>query len=375
MTLCKIEEEFQISVTIKVSLMKIAQVAPLWENIPPPLYGGTERIVYNLTEGLVKRGHEVTLFACGTSKTSARLAAVYPRPLFRDHIAWTNLMYPLLNITEAFDRAGEFDVIHVHLNKSSDYLALPLAVPIKHKVVFTLHFPYPASQDRADRRAVLQKYKDLQYLSISNSQRRSGENLNWIATVYNGIDLAPFHLNTSPKDYLLWLGKFNPDKGTKEAIQTAKKAGRPILIAGAIDKLEGADFDYWEKEVKPLIDNTQVKFVGEVDDVAKNDLYGHAYAFLNPIKWNEPFGLVMVEAGACGTPVISFANGAAPELIKDAATGFLVDNVDQMVGAIGKIGQIDRTACRSHVEANFTSEIMVTNYEKVYKMIFSTKNP
>lgn len=351
--------------------MKIAQVAPLWENIPPPLYGGTERIVYNLTEGLIAQGHEVTLFAAGTSKTKAKLMSVYPRPLFRDHIPWTNIMYPLLNITEAFDREKECDIIHVHLNKSSDYLALPLAVPIKHKVVFTLHFPYPAGQKRTDRHEVFQKYKDLRYVSISNSQRRGGENMNWIRTVYNGIDLSPFRFNEKPKDYLLWLGKFNPDKGTREAIQAAKKSGRKIKIAGAIDRLEGADFDYWDKEIKPLIDDIQVQFVGEVNDIKKNELYGNAYAFLNPIQWNEPFGLVMVEAMATGTPVISFKNGAAPELIKDGETGYLVDTVDEMVESIGKIDRIDRKICRLHVEKHFTKEIMTENYEKIYKKILS----
>lgn len=198
--------------------MKIAQVAPLWENIPPPLYGGTERIVSSVTEGLVAKGHKVTLFAVGTSRTSAQLVSVYPRPLFRDHIPWTNIMYPLLNITEAFDREKEFDIIHMHLNKSSDYLALPLARSIKHKVVFTLHFPYPIGQNREDRHKVFQKYKELNYISISDSQRRGGENINWIATVYNGIDLTPFTLNLNPQDYLLWMGKFNPDKDRKSVV-------------------------------------------------------------------------------------------------------------------------------------------------------------
>lgn len=346
--------------------MKIAQAAPLWENIPPALYGGTERIVYNLTEGLVKKGHKVTLFACGTSKTSAELVSVYPRPLFRDGIAWDNLMYPLLNITEVFDRAKEFDIIHVHLNKSSDYLALPLAKPIKNKVVFTLHFPYPASQNHQGHHLVLQKYQDLQYISISNSQRRGGENLNWLATVYNGIDLTPFKFNPNPEDYLIWLGKFNPDKGAKEAILAVKKLNRKILIAGAIDMIDQNDRNYWLNEVKPLINNKDVVFVGEVDDKKKNELLGKAYCFLNPIKWNEPFGLVMVEAMAVGCPVISFRAGAAPEIITDSETGYLVDNLEEMIKAVSKIDKIERKNCRARVEKYFTDEIMVGNYEKVY---------
>ncbi|HLC94164.1 MAG TPA: glycosyltransferase family 4 protein [Patescibacteria group bacterium] len=352
--------------------MKIAQIAPLWENIPPTLYGGTERIVHSLTEGLVKRGHEVTLFATGSSKTSARLVSVYPRSLFRDGVTWTNIMYPLLNITQCFDRQSEFDIIHMHLNKSSDYLSLPLARQFPHKVVFTLHFPYPASQARHDRHLVLQKYKDLQYISISNSQRKGGENLNWVATVYNGIDMSHFHLNSNAsKDYLLWVGKFNPDKGTKEAIEAARLAKRKIMIAGAVDNLEGADFEYWDKHVKPLIDNKQVIFAGEVDDLKKDDLYGNAYCFLNPITWNEPFGLVMTEAMATGCPVISFAQGAAPELIIDGKTGFVVSSVDEMVAKIRDVDHIDRAFCRRHVEQHFTDGIMVENYEKVYKDLIS----
>lgn len=349
--------------------MKIAQVAPLWENIPPLLYGGTERIVYNLTEGLVKRGHDVALFAAGTSKTSAKLVSVYPRPLFRDNVSWNSLMYPLLNITEAFDRAEEFDIIHLHLNKSSDYLALPLAKPIKDKVVFTLHFPYPASQNRQDRHLVFQKYKDLNYISISNSQRRGGENLNWLETVYNGINLTPFKFNPKPQDYLIWLGKFNPDKGTKEAILTAKKLNRKILIAGAIDMIDENDRNYWLNEVKPLINNKDVIFVGEVNDQKKSELFGSAACFLNPIKWNEPFGLVMVEAMSVGCPVISFKNGAAHEIITDGETGYLVSNLEQMIEAVSKIDKIERKKCRERVEKYFTNKIMVDNYEKVYKRV------
>ena len=348
--------------------LRIAQVGSLWENTPPDKYGGTERIVSALTEGLVARGHDVTLFACGTAKTKAKLVSIYPRPLFRDGVPWTNLMYPLLNITEAFDREKEFDILHVHLNKSSDYLALPIAKPIKNKVFFTLHFPYPISQNRIDRHQVLQKYKDLNFISISNAQRKGGENLNWVGTVYNGVDIKSLQFNPTPKDYFLWLGKFNPDKGTKEAILAAKQAGVKLLVAGAIDKLEGADFQYYQ-EVKPLIDEKQIVFVSEVKEQDKSRLFGEAIAFLNPIKWNEPFGLVIAEALACGTPVISFRQGAAPEIITDGETGFFVDNIDQMVQKINQVKNISREKCRQRIEQNFTTEIMVNNYEAIYKRL------
>lgn len=346
--------------------LRIAQISSIWENTPPEKYGGTERVVHYLTEGLVKKGYDVTLFATGASKTSAKLRSVYPNALFRDGIAWTNVMYPLLHITEVFDHQDEFDIIHMHLNKSSDYIALPLAKPIKNKVVFTLHFPYPTSQDRQDRHRVLQKYKELNYISISNSQRKGGENLNWVGTVYNGVDTHLYTFNPTPKDYFLWLGKFNPDKGVKEAVLAAKQAGVKLVVAGAIDNLEGEDFRYYNEEIKPLIDNKQIVFVGELNDETKNKLYGEALGFLEPIKWNEPFGLVMAEAMATGTPVIAFKNGAAPEIIVDGISGFLVDNQEQMVEKIKQVSSIDRNKCRERVTELFSTEKMVAEYSKIY---------
>lgn len=351
--------------------MRIAQVGSLWESTPPPLYGGTERIVSYLTEELVRQGHDVTLFACGTSQTKAKLIATYPRPLFRDNIPWTNVTYPLLHLTEAFDRADEFDILHVHLNKSSDYLAMPLAKSMAHKVVFTLHFPYPASQNRMDRHAVFQKYKDLHFISISNSQRTGGEKLNWLATVYNGIDLAPYTLNLRPEPYFMWLGKFNPDKGVVEAIQAAKLAGVKLILVGKVDQLEEEDKIYYEKEVAPLINGEQVTYIGELGNPQKNRYLGGAMGFLNPIKWNEPFGLTMVESMACGTPVIAFAAGSAPEVIADAKTGFLVTNVAEMAARIKEIAKIDRQTCRTRVEERFSAQQMTNNYLTAYEKLLA----
>ena len=353
--------------------LRIAQLAPLWENIPPFGYGGTERIVHSLTEGLVDRGFDVTLFACGTSKTKARLVSVYPRPLYKDNYPWSGIMYPLLNINEAFKREKEFDIIHIHLNKASDYIALPLARIIKEKVVITLHFPYPLShsekQHRRDRHAVLQEFKDLNYISISNSQRKQGENLHWIGTVYNGIDLSKHTFNPKPADYFLWLGKFNPDKGTKEAIMVAKMAGIKLLLAGSIDTLESEDYLYYETEIKPLIDNKQIEYVGEVGGKKKDRLLGRALALLNPIQWNEPFGLVMTEAMATGTPVISLRNGSASEIIVDGQTGFLVDSLDEMAKKLPQVSQISRRRCRERVEDHFTKEKMVEGYLELYNKL------
>jgi glycosyltransferase involved in cell wall biosynthesis len=354
--------------------MKIAQVAPLWERVPPKLYGGTERIVSSLTEHLLEMGHDVTLYATGDSVTKAHLKSVYPRSLFRDGIPWTDLSYPLLNITNAFEDENEYDLIHIHLNKLSDYISLPLAVPFAKKVVFTLHFPYPLSQNRISRHEIFQKYKNLNYISISEAQRSGGENLNWIGTVYNGIETENYTFHKNPKDYFVWLGKFNPDKGVKEAITAAKKAKVRLLLAGKIDNLESDDMNYFKVEIKPFIDGDQIQYVGEADDQKKNDIFGNAIAFLNPIKWNEPFGLVMVESMATGTPVISYANGAAPELIKNGKTGFLVSNVDEMLERMLQISSLNRNDCRKHVLAHFSAKVMTKNYEKVFEKLMEVNS-
>lgn len=356
---------------MKNTKLRIAQVGSLWEQIPPPLSGGTERVISYLTEQLVKRGHDVTLFACGTSKTAAKLVSVYPRPLFRDGIPWTNLAYPLLNIAEAFDRANDFDMLHVHLNSTTDYLALPLAHPIKHKVVFTVHFPYPQAQHHPDRHAVLQKYRHLNFISISNAQRQGGENLNWVATVYNGIDLTPYAFHPAPQDHFVWIGRFSPLKGAQEAILAAKRAKAKLRLAGKTKTPHTTDQDYYQQKIAPLVDDQQVTLAGELNDAQKNDYFGEAVALLNPIQWNEPFGLTMVESMACGTPVISFSTGAAPELIEDGKTGFLVHNVDEMVQRMSNVQKIDRQACRQRVEAHFSAEVMTSNYLAAYQKVLS----
>jgi glycosyltransferase involved in cell wall biosynthesis len=353
--------------------MKIAQVAPLWENVPPLHYGGTERIVSYLTETLVEKGHDVTLFACGTSETSAKLTAVYPRPLFKDNIPWTNIMYPLLHITEVFDQADDFDIIHIHLNKASDYLALPLAMRHHHKVIFTLHFPYPTSQNRTDRHLVLQKYRTLNFTSISDAQREGGENLNWLATIHNGIDLEPYAFSAAPQDYFFWIGKFNPDKGVAEAILAAEAAGVKLILAGSIDHLEAEDLRYYQEKIEPRIDNENIVYVGELNDQQKSEYFGGAIAFLNPIKWNEPFGLTMIESMACGTPVIAFRNGAAPEIISENKTGFLVNTVEEMTEKISQVSSLKRADCRTHVEQLFSAERMSNQYEAVYEQVVENK--
>lgn len=352
-------------------MLRIAQVGPLWERIPPPTYGGTERVVYNLTEELTKQGHDVTLFACGESQTKARLVAVYPRPLYRDNIPWTNIMYPLLHYSAVLEQAANFDIVHIHLNKTSDYLSLPLFEPLKSKTVFTMHFPYPTTQGRTDRHLVLQKYKTHNFISISDNQRHGSENLKWIGTVYNGIDLSLYTFSATPKNYFFWLGKFNPDKGVVEAIRAAKQAKVTLILGGNIDNLDNKDRQYYEQEVKPLIDGQQIQYIGELNDAQKNKYFGDARAFLNPLQWEEPFGLTMAESLACGTPVIAFARGSAPEIIVDGQTGFLVHNVNTMAQRLAEVNTLNRAACRQRAEQHFTAATMTRAYYALYEKVLN----
>lgn len=345
--------------------MKVGIIGPIWQSIPPQGYGGTELVVYNLVNGLVNNGHDVTLFGAKSSKVKAKVFPTVDRPLRDDNVEWTNVAYNLYHITEAFDRAGDFDILHMHLNKSQDYFALPLAKYSKTPVIFTIHFQLPNRSAQKDRYQVLMKYKDFAYTSISDSQRNNFP-LNFVSTVYNALDVSLFPFNKEPEDYFVWLGKINPLKGTKEAILAAKKAGAVLKVIGAVDPGVPEMLSYYQNEVKPLIDGKQIQWIGEVAVSQKADLLGKAKAFLNPIQWEEPYGLVMVEAQVCGTPVISFARGAAPELIKDGLTGYLVENVDQMVEKMSQINNIDRRACRENVENRFSIPAMIDGYKKSY---------
>jgi glycosyltransferase involved in cell wall biosynthesis len=349
--------------------LRIAEVHIPWQKIPVTKYGGSERVVYPLIEGLIKQGHEVTLFAAGNSQTSAKLVSVYPTSMTEDGIARKNIIYPLLNILEAAETEKQFDILHFHLNVAEDFAALPLTKDIKQKVVFTVHFTAPVKKEFADRETFLRRYAGLNYISISNSQRKGMEYLNWIKTVYNAVDTTFLHFNNKPEDYFFWMGKFNPDKGTKIAVEAAKKAGVNLLLAGAVDKLDSVDYAYYHEEIKPLIDGKQIKYIGEIDDEQKNKYLGNAVGFLNPIIWNEPFGMVMAESLACGTPVISFDKGAAPELIENNKTGYIVKDVDGMVEKIKQIKNIDRKKCRERAETLFSSDALVTNYLAVFKNI------
>lgn len=349
--------------------MKIAQVVPIWESVPPEKYGGTQRVASLLTEGLVENGHDVTLFATGDSETKAKLVPGSPKALYREGVSWENHLYPALHYYNAFKEAENFDIIHCHIDRHTEYFALMLATYCPKPVVFTLHFHLPDSPDRQDRREFLEKFKALNYISISNSQRQPMPELNFVETVYNGIDTSAILFHEQPGDKLIWLGRMSKSKGAKEAIAIAEKAGRPLIMAGKLDTLNPADVDYFEKEIKPKVDGQTITYLGEVDSAGRDRLFSQALTLLNPIQWDEPFGLVPAEAMAAGVPVIANRRGAMSEIIVDKKTGFLVSTIDEAVEAILQVNQLNRGDCRKHIETNFSARKMIDHYQAVYQKL------
>lgn len=339
--------------------MRIAQIAPLWERVPPPAYGGTELVVSLLTEELVRQGHEVTLFASGDSITQATLEAVHPQALRLDNTVKEYGIYEMLQLSQVYQRAEEFDIIHSHMGCA----ALPYAPLVKTPTVHTLHGIFTPDNEKMFVHARRQPY-----VSISNAQREPRLGLNCVATVYNGIDLSTYTFFPQPSDppYLVFLGRISPEKGTHHAIEIAKRSGWHLKIAGKIDRV---DVDYYENEIKPHIDGQQIVYLGEANHVQKNILMGNAYATLFPITWREPFGLVMVESMASGTPVIAIEMGSTREVIADGKTGFLCKDVDECVAAIDRVATLSRQACRDHVEANFSVRRMANGYLEVYQQL------
>jgi glycosyltransferase involved in cell wall biosynthesis len=357
--------------------MRIAQVAPLWFALPPKKFGGTELVAYNLSEELVRRGHQVTVFASGDSKVSGKLISAWPKHIVKERIKsevipWNNTHFTLLNLYEAFSRADEFDIIHVHENSS--ILSGFFIDLVKTPVVSTLHNPFIGEESK-DKWATFNKFRKHNYISISNAHRKSAKlKLNFVGTVYNGIDLEKYKFQEKPKgDYLVWLGRIYPNKGVAEAIKIAKRANKKLILAGNIAKNSPVSCNYFEQKIKPQFRKGKVEYIGEVNLSQKIKLLKNAFAFLNPIQWEEPFGLVMIEAMACGTPVIAFNRGAAPEIVKNNKTGFIVKNEKEMINAIKKINKIKRKDCRSHIEKNFSVEKMTIEYEKIYKKLIERK--
>ena len=335
--------------------LRIALVAPLFESVPPRLYGGTERVVSWLTEELVARGQDVTLFASADSRTAARLHAVAPRGLrlgndCRDPAAWHVAM-----LHDVMERAGEYDVIHFHL----DHAHFPLVRAARLTALTTLH----GRLDLPELQPLYARYPDMQLVSISDAQRKPLPHAGWIQTVHHGLPLELLAFSPGPGEYLAFLGRIAPEKRPDRAIRIARRAGIPLKIAA---KVEAADRAYFESEIEPLLEGGGVEFIGEIGEREKADFLGRAAALLFPIDWPEPFGVVMIEAMACGTPVLAFRCGSVPEVVTPGVSGWIVDDEDTAVGCLDAIHRLDRAACRRQFEQRFTAARMAADYLGLY---------
>lgn len=338
--------------------MKIAQIAPLYEAVPPRLYGGTERIVAYLTDALVDLGHEVTLFASADARTHATLVPTReqairldPEPLKSDLAAHLAMLH------EVRRRADEFDVLHFHV----DLIHFPFFEDRADRTVTTLH----GRLDLCDLPAAYWRWPQYPLISISQSQRKPLRFARWLGTVQHGLPPNLFPYNAHPRgDYLAFLGRISPEKRPDRAIQIARQAGLPLKIAAKVDN---ADRAYFREEIQPLLDDPSIEFVGEIDDAGKAEFLGNALALLFPVDWPEPFGLVMIEAMACGTPVIAWPCGSVPEVIDDGLSGRLVTSIEEAVAAVHEVAGYDRMRIRRTFERRFTAEVMARNYVDMYQ--------
>ena len=346
--------------------MRIAQIAPLFEAVPPKLYGGTERVVSNLTEALVAMGHDVTLFASGDSQTSARLDAPWPQALRLDpDIRDWPATYHIL-IEHVRRRAADFDVLHFHI----DYW--PNAVFTRQDTPFvtTMH----GRLDLPEFAAVYRMFPSVPMVSISNNQRKPLPDLNWAATVYHGLPdtlLTPVATAPEPEPYLAFLGRISPEKGIERAVRIANACKMKLKVAAKVDN---ADRKYYDSDVAPLLSQGNIEFIGEINDAQKPAFLSAATALLVPINWEEPFGLVMIEAMACGCPVIAFRRGSVPEVMQDGVSGYVVDTVEQAIEAVARLPQIGRAGVRAYFDRRFTARRMAEDYVSVYERLIADKD-
>jgi glycosyltransferase involved in cell wall biosynthesis len=340
--------------------LKIAQVAPLYESVPPRLYGGTERVVSWLTEQLVAGGHDVTLFASGDSVTSARLVADSERSLRLDPQCIDTVAHHVRQLEHVFRMAHEFDLIHFH----TDYMHFPLSRRHRIPRVTTLH----GRLDIPDLAPLYREFPREPVVSISAAQRRPLPWIGWIGTVHHGLPRALFSPGRGDGGYLAFVGRFSPEKAPHLAIETARRAGIPLKMAA---KLEECDRRYFETTVEPLLDPPFVEWIGEIGEAEKDGFLGAARALLFTIDWEEPFGLVMIEAMACGTPVIALRRGSVPEVMEDGVTGFCVDSLEAAVEATRRVGTLDRGRCRAVFERRFTADRMAADYLRLYTRLLT----
>jgi glycosyltransferase involved in cell wall biosynthesis len=346
-----------------VIAVRIAQIAPLYESVPPRLYGGTERVVSYLTEELVRQGHDVTLFASGDSKTSAKLVPCSDLALRMNPVVIDPVPYHVIMVEEVRRRAHEFDILHFHI----DFLHAPLVHGFKQRTLTTLH-------GRLDLPHIVPFYRffrELPLVAVSDDQRNYLRSVKWAGTVHHGLprDLLPLQPKVSG-GYLAFLGRISPEKRPDHAIEIAARTGKPLKIAAKVDR---ADQVYWQEKIRPIVEaHENVEFVGEIAEHEKGRFFGQAAALLFPVDWPEPFGLVMIEAMACGTPVIAFKSGSVVEVIEEGVSGFIVETLEEAVAAVSLIGSLERGRVRAAFERRFTAERMARDYARIYQALFTS---
>lgn len=344
--------------------MRIAQVSPLYESVPPRQYGGTERIVSYLTEELVRLGHDVTLFASGDSVTGANLVPMVPQALHMTERVEEDLAPHILMLEEVFRRLDEFDVVHFHVG----YMHFPLSRLYRETHVTTMH----GRLDIAHLARTYREYAEMPVVSISDAQRVPLPDLNWQRTIYHGLPRDLYDMHPEPDGYLAFLGRLSPEKRVDRAAEIARRLDMNLKIAAKVNWFEHA---YFEEEVEPLLDDPRIEFLGEITEGEKSDFLGGASALIFPVDWPEPFGLVQIEAMACGTPVVAFANGAVPEVIDDGLTGFVVETVDEAVEATRRAADLSRADVRAHFEQRFSAERMADDYLALYRYLIAEEPP
>jgi glycosyltransferase involved in cell wall biosynthesis len=341
--------------------MKIAQVAPLYESVPPKFYGGTERVVSYLTDELVQQGHEVILFASGDSVTRAKLVPVSRRAL---RLEGPHVVDPIAHHVRMLEmvhrQLHDFDLVHFHI----DYLHFPLVTRYPVAALTTLH----GRLDIPDLIPLFQEFPNVNVVSISNTQRKPLSWANWRGTVHHGLPIGLYRFQEKPGSYLAFLGRISPEKRVDRAIEIAQRTGVELKIAAKVDAV---DRDYFETKIRPLLDDPLIEFIGEIGEAEKNEFLGNALAVLFPIDWPEPFGLVMIEAMACGTPTIAYRNGSVPEVLENKKTGFIVDSLQDAVNAVDRIPLLSRRTCREVFERRFSASRMACDYLAIYKAILS----
>ncbi len=359
--------------------MKIAHIAPPWITIPPKNYGGTENVIYTIVEEQVAQGHDVALFAAGDAKTSAKLVSFFPRSLIDIGTPWQAHLKAYYHIYKAVEyiKNHAFDIVHIHLSSSADMYTFPLVAQLSVPIVTTLHsrFPFDRVQSwTGDADAYFMEWmKEMPFIAISETARAEvTQPIQFVGIVPHGLQMAHFKPSTAqPDNYLVWLGRFMPEKGAHLAIQVAKATGLPLILAGTIDRHVPISIAYFDRTIKPQIDGRHIKYIGPVGMREKIDLLSRARVFLNPIEWEEPFGMVMIEAMAVGCPVISFARGAATSIIADGKSGYLVKNVREMILALERVDALDRNLVRAYAEEEFSAHAMVEKYVRIYQQVRS----